>query len=261
MELSKYKWIDIHAHMNMLDPEARVLLEWAEQQGVERIITIGTCPEDNPIAYNWAKEHSPRIFCCLGIHPHDADKYTPKAKEYLLSMYDDPLVVGVGEIGLDYYYETSPKEIQKSVFREMLSIAQLKKMPVQIHTRDAEQDTVSVLKEFKGQVAGTIHCFTGTQWLADEALALGLDISFSGIVTFKTAHELREVVKKVPLDRLHIETDSPFLAPMPHRGKQNNPSMMVHTAQCIADLKQVSLEELSCQTQTNAKKLFPKLQW
>ena len=162
-------------------------------------------------------------------------------------------------MGLDYYYSNATHDVQKKSFRRQLEIAVEHDMPVEIHTRDAEPDTVEILQEFGGKVRGLLHCFTGSQWLADQGLALGLNISISGIVTFKNADALRSVVKTIPLDRLHVETDAPFLAPMPHRGKSNEPALMVHTAQKVAELKGVTLEQLSEATNANAKKLFHKL--
>ncbi len=261
MDANNYSWLDLHAHLNMLDQPAGEIIQLALQNGVERIVTIGTNPEDNPIALSLAKAYYPSVHCCLGIHPHDASSFDDKARQDLIKWLSEDSVIGVGEIGLDYYYEHSPREVQKEVFRKMLQMSLDVRMPVQIHTRDAEEDTVEILKEFKGQIRGIIHCFTGTRWLAEQVLDLGLNISFSGIVTFKSAAELREVVKATPLDRLHIETDSPFLTPMPHRGKPNDPSKVIHTAECVAQLKGVSLEELSKVTKANAKKLFTKLSW
>ncbi|MEO0334937.1 MAG: TatD family hydrolase, partial [Pseudomonadota bacterium] len=170
-------------------------------------------------------------------------------------------IVAVGELGLDFYYDNADRDVQRAVFRKQLQVAKDLQMPVEIHTRDAEEDTIKILKEFEGEVTGLIHCFSGTQWLADEALKLGFNISISGIVTFKKADELRAVVETLPIDRIHVETDSPYLAPVPKRGKQNLPEYVVHTAKFVSDLKGVSLAELEQQTRSNALKLFPKLRW
>ena len=167
----------------------------------------------------------------------------------------------LAEIGLDYYYSHSEHDVQREVFRKQMAIAAEFNLPIEIHTRDAEADTIEILKEFSGRVKGLFHCFTGTQWLADEGLALGYNISISGVVTFKSAEALRAVVKTVPLDRLHIETDAPFLAPVPNRGKKNEPALLVHTAQVVAELKGISVEELSRHTSENARRLFTKLKW
>lgn len=168
-------------------------------------------------------------------------------------------MIAVGEIGLDYYYNLSEVAAQKEAFRRQLEIAVEHKMPVQIHTREAEQDTVEILNDFRGKVTGLIHCFTSSQWLAERCLDLGYNISFSGVVTFKNAESLRETCKLVPLNRMHVETDSPFLSPVPVRGQKNTPAHVVHTAELVAKLKGVSLEQLSQITNENARQLFPKI--
>ena len=253
------KWVDIHTHLNMLEEGPEEACKKALASGVERLITIGTCPEDNPLVLELAKKFQPQVYCTLGIHPHDAKLYDENFETFLRSHLNDEVVVAVGEIGLDYYYEHSEREVQKSVFRKQLEIAKEFNMPVEIHTRDAEEDTIAILRDFKGSLNGVIHCFTGTQMLADEVLDLGLNISISGVVTFKKATELQEIVKNLPLNRIHVETDSPFLAPMPYRGKKNTPAFVVHVAEKVAELKGISIEELSKQTLKNTWKTFPKL--
>jgi TatD DNase family protein len=254
-------WIDVHTHINMLEADANLVVQESLAAGVERLITIGTGHDDLPMVVKMAEELKPHVFGTLGFHPHDAQTFNQEGEDFLLANLDHPRIVGVGEIGLDYYYKHSDIEVQKRVFRRQLEIAAQKQLPVEIHTRDADEDTVAILREFEGQVRGLFHCFTGTQWLADQALALGFNISISGVVTFKNADALREVVKTVPLDRLHVETDSPFLTPVPFRGKKNAPAMMVHTAKVVAELKGISLEELSRRTKDNALNLFTKLNW
>lgn len=251
--------IDMHAHLDKLEEGPERALEQALAVGVERIITIGTDPQDLPVVLNLAQKLAPHVFCTLGIHPHDGSSYSQDVGEFILKNASHPRVVAVGEIGLDYYYNQSPKAEQLEAFRAQMEIAKVLNMPIEVHTRDAEEDTVEILKEFKGQVTGLIHCFTGTRWLADQCLDLGYNISISGVVTFKNAQDLRNTVKSIPLDRLHVETDAPFLAPVPMRGKQNTPAFVVHTAKFVAELKEVSLEELCLQTKKNAEKIFPKL--
>lgn len=253
--------IDMHAHLDKLEEGPEKAIEAALAAGVERIITIGTDPKDLPVVLELAQKHDPYVYCTLGIHPHDGITYNQEVGEYILKNATHPRVVAVGEIGLDYYYNQSPKKEQLDAFRAQLEIAKKLRMPVEIHTRDAEGDTVEILKEFKNEVSGLIHCFTGTQWLADQCLDLGYNISISGVVTFKNAHELRSVVMSVPLDRLHVETDAPFLAPVPMRGKQNTPAYVIHTAKVVADLKKITLEELCLQTKKNAETIFPKLKF
>ena len=182
-------------------------------------------------------------------------------EQKFLQLTQHPKVIGWGEIGLDYYYDHSPRDVQQSVFRRQLELALQIKMPVIIHTRDAEDDTIQLLREtwFEnggGEVGGIIHCFTGTQKLADAALELGFMISFSGVVTFKKADELRAIATSVPLDKLLVETDCPYLAPVPYRGKRNEPAYVRETATFLAALRNVSFEEIARLTSENFKRLF-----
>jgi TatD DNase family protein len=254
------EWIDIHCHLDHLEGGAEEALKQAQAVGVKNLITIGTEPDDLPLVIGLAEKFAPYVFCTIGIHPHEGVKYTSEVGQFLRKNASHPRVVAIGEIGLDYYYNQSPKAEQILAFREQLQIAEEVGLPVEIHTRDAEEDTIAILKEFKGRVKGLIHCFTGTEWLAKEALDLGFNISISGVVTFKNADSLRNIVKDIiPLDRLHVETDAPFLAPVPMRGRPNTSAYVVHTAQVVADLKNVSLQTLSEQTKKNALALFNKL--
>ncbi len=254
------EWIDVHCHLDRLEGGSEHALNLALAAGVKRLITIGTEPEDLPIVIALAEKYAPHVFCTIGVHPHDGIKYNSEVGAFLRSNATHPRVVAIGEIGLDYHYNQSPKEDQISAFREQLQIAAETGLPVEIHTRDAEEDTINILGEFEGRVKGIIHCFTGTEHLAEQALRLGFDISISGVVTFKNAESLRRIVSDIiPLDRLHVETDAPFLAPIPMRGKSNTSAYVVHTAQVVADLKKVSLQSLCEQTNKNAEKLFLKL--
>jgi TatD DNase family protein len=254
-------WIDVHTHLNFLkDKSPEIAIEEAKAAGVSRLITIGTEPEDLPVVLDIATRHWPVVGCTMGIHPHEGKVYSDEIHAYLEANIDRPQVVAVGEIGLDYHYDSSPRDQQAEAFRRQLDLSARHKLPVEIHTRDADQDTVNILQEFRGQTTGIIHCFTGTMWLAKMALDLGLDISFSGVITFKNAGDLREVVKYVPLDRLHVETDAPFLAPIPMRGKSNVPAYVIHTARTVAELKGVSETDLLAATRANARRTFPKLQ-
>jgi TatD DNase family protein len=255
------EWIDIHTHLNMLEEGVELAIARAKEAGVKKIITIGTEPSDHPVVLEIAKKYFPDVYCTLGVHPHDGSVYTEEIGNFIEHHVNEPFVVAVGEIGLDYFYDQSPRPQQLEAFRAQLEIAKRTQMPVEIHTRDAEEDTIQLLKEFRGRVQGVIHCFTGTSWLAKEALDLGYNISISGVVTFKNADSLREIVKMVPLDRIHVETDAPFLAPVPLRGKKNTPAYVVHTAEVVANLKGLSVEDFCAQTQQNALKMFPKIQW
>jgi TatD DNase family protein len=254
------EWIDVHCHLDRLEGGPEVALKKAIDAGVNRIITIGTEPADLPLVMQLAEKFSPHVFCTIGVHPHDGVKYNAEVGEFLRKNASHPRVVAIGEIGLDYHYNQSPKEEQLVAFREQMQIAAEVGLPVEIHTRDADEDTLKILQEFEGKVKGIIHCFTGTPYLATEALKVGYNISISGIVTFKNAESIRSTVRDiVPLDRLHVETDAPFLSPVPMRGKSNTSAYMVHTAQVVADLKNVSLQTLSLQTKKNAEKIFFKL--
>lgn len=254
-------WIDIHAHLNFLEITPEQALKEAQEKGVQKIITIGTEPEDLPVVLDLANKFSPDVYCTLGIHPHEGKVFNQDVEKYLRENLNNERVVAVGEIGLDYYYESSPREEQLKAFRAQMELAEEFNLPVEIHTRDAEEDTIAILKEFDGRVRGLIHCFTGTQNLATHALDYGFNISFSGIVTFKNAQDLRDVAANTPLDRMHVETDAPFLAPVPMRGKKNQPDYMLWTAQRVAEIKAVELELFCQQMKQNALKMFPKIQW
>ncbi len=254
-------WIDVHTHLNMLkDLSIDQAIADAEKAGVSRFITIGTDPEDHVRVLEIASKYFPKVSCTLGIHPHEGQIYTEEIGQFIETNAVRPEVAAIGEIGLDYHYESSPRDQQKEAFRRQLDIATRLKLPIEIHTRDAEADTVEILQDYRGRLSGIVHCFTGTRWLAEQALDLGLNISFSGVVTFKNAEELRSVVKYVPLDRMHVETDAPFLAPVPQRGKSNVPAFVVHTGLAVAALKGISPEQLQRATWENARRTFPKLQ-
>ena len=249
------KLTDVHTHLNMLNISAEQAVADATAAGVEKMITIGTEPEDWEKVRKLAKNF-PEVEGALGMHPHTANLYDDEVEKNLRKLLDSEGIVACGEIGLDYHYEYSDRKKQKEVFYRQMLLAEEKNLPVEIHTREAEEDTLAILKEFKGRVQGLLHCFTGTWFLAEGALDQGFNISFSGIITFKKAEELREVCQKVPLDRLHLETDAPYLAPAPHRGKQNKPAWVVHTAEVVANLHKVSKEELSKKTQSSYEELF-----
>lgn len=257
--IQKIGWIDIHTHLNFLEITPEQAVADARKMGMDQIITIGTEPADLPIVLQLAEQFSPHVFCTLGIHPHEGKVFDPSVESFLRTHLNNKRVVAVGEIGLDYYYGHSPKEEQIQAFRKQMELAEEFDLPVEIHTRDADDDTIEILKEFKDRVRGVIHCFTGTQKLADAALECGYNISFSGIITFKNAQDLRDVCKTIPLDRMHVETDAPFLAPMPMRGRKNVPEYMLWTAQFVADLKEIDLETFCRQMKVNALAMFPKL--
>lgn len=250
--------IDVHTHINMLEIGADDALKAAADAKVRNMITIGTTPEDLPLVLSIAEKYYPAVVCSLGIHPHEAELWKPEVAEYIRKNAVRKEVVAIGETGLDYYYNNAPKDVQIKAFRDQLELSQELGLPVEIHTRDAEPDTMQILKDFSGRAHGLLHCFTGTWAMAKLGLDHGWDISISGVVTFKKADELREVVKQVPIDRLHVETDAPFLAPMPHRGKKNQPAFVTYTAEFVANLKGVDFPTLEAQLLKNAQRLFPK---
>lgn len=252
-------WIDVHTHINMLEISPEEALQSAEAQSVRRMITIGTCPNDLPIVLGIGRRFFPRVACTLGIHPHEAQLYDEQTESFIRANASAKEVVAIGETGLDYYYDHGPRDLQMAAFRAQMNLAQETGLPVEIHTREADADTAQVLKDFSGVRKGLLHCFTSSWDLAKVGLDCGYDISISGVVTFKNAQALRDLVKQVPLDRLHIETDAPFLAPIPHRGKKNQPAFVTHVAEQVAAIKGVSLEQLSEQLYANARVLFPKL--
>lgn len=258
-ELTRFPWTDIHTHLNFLERTPEETLQLCKTANVQRLITIGTEPGDLQTVFDLATRFYPQVVCTLGIHPHEAEKFTDDIEKFIRQHAPEKEVVAIGEIGLDYFYKHSEPSVQRDVFRRQLQMAQDLNLPVEIHTRDAEEDTKTILKEFQGKVRGVLHCFTGTKDLALAALDLGFNISISGIVTFKKADELREVVRVVPLERLHVETDAPYLAPTPFRGDKNSPHLVPFTAEVVAGIKGVSLEKLSQQTNANADALFLKL--
>lgn len=249
-------WIDTHTHLDSLEnPEEAI--KNATLNKVKRIITIGTNKKDHFKVLDFANKHE-HIYCTLGVHPNEAESFDGETESFILSHLTDKKVVAVGEIGLDYYYEKPDKDLQKQVFKRQMQIAEDFNLPVEIHAREAEADIINILKEFKN-VKGLIHCFSGSQNFATEVLNLGYNLSISGILTFKNAESLREIVKNTPLDRLHIETDAPYLTPMPFRGKKNEPAFVSYVASKMAEIKNISLEELSKQLTKNTKKLFSKI--
>jgi TatD DNase family protein len=202
----------------------------------------------------------PDVFASVGIHPHEADAHQDLGRTALLEATHHPKVIAIGETGLDYYYDKSDREAQKSLFRMHIDVARETQLPLIIHTRDAEEDTHAILAEEmgKGAFPALIHCFTASADFAEKVLALGLTISLSGIVTFKNANDLQEVAKVIPDDRLLIETDSPFLAPVPHRGTVCEPAYVAATAACVANLRGTDVEQLAALTTENFFNLFSK---
>ena len=255
--------VDSHCHLDFPDYAGNVeaVVERARAAGVGVCVSIGTELARFP-GVKAVAEKFPHVWCSVGVHPHEAEKKLLDDEAALMAEAGHPKVVGIGETGLDYFYEYSPRVQQQSNFRSHISAGRKTGLPVIVHTRDADDDTIAILREemAKSAFTGLIHCFTGTQRLADAALEMGLYISVSGIATFKNSAALREVIKTVPLDRLLVETDAPYLAPVPHRGKINEPAFVVHTAAMLAELKGVSAAELADATTENFFRLFSKVQ-
>ena len=255
--------VDSHCHLDFPDYAGKVdeVMARAGAAGVGVCLSIGTELKRFP-GVKAVAEKFPNVWCSVGVHPHEAEKELQDDEAALIREAAHPKVVGIGETGLDYYYEHSPRQPQQQNFRAHIAAARQTGLPVIVHTRDADDDTIDILRDEmgKGAFTGLIHCFTGTQKLADAALELGLYISVSGIATFKNSTALRDVIKTVPLERLLVETDAPFLAPVPYRGKTNEPAFVVHTAKMLAELKGVPEDELAQATTENFFRLFSKVQ-
>ncbi len=256
-------FIDSHAHLDSadFDSDRAQVIERARTARVERILAIrgrnGPGSLDQAICL---AEQYPELDATIGIHPHEAKLASTSDFTILNHLSDHPKVVAWGEIGLDFHYHNSPQEIQEEVFIRQLSQASAKHLPVIIHTREAEEETLRILREhWAGSgLGGVLHCFTGTRSLAEECLDMGFLISFSGILTFPKAQPLREIARGVPLDRLLIETDCPYLAPVPYRGKRNEPAFVLEAARVLAELKGLSFEEVGRITSINYERLFGK---
>jgi len=254
--------VDSHCHLSFPDyqDDLDAVMARAAAAGVDYMLTISTKLSDFPNVLRVAEAY-PNVWCTVGVHPHEAAGEAVEANpERLVTLTQHPKVVGIGETGLDYYYEHSPREAQKAAFRAHIAAARVTSLPLIVHSRNAEADTLRILQEEmgKGAFSGLIHCFTGTDVLAEGALALGLYISLSGILTFKKADELRETARKIPTERLLVETDSPYLAPMPHRGKRNEPAYTVETARVAAMLFGLDKSVFAQITTANFFTLFSK---
>jgi TatD DNase family protein len=229
--------------------------------GVERMVSINTRLSTFERLAAIAEAH-PEVWCTVGVHPQQAgEEFEGCTVERIVGLSRHPRVVAIGESGLDYFYDKSPRDLQQESFRRHVRACLETGHAIVVHTRDAEADTMAILREEAGRgneagLRGVLHCFTGSRALAEEALAFGFHVSFSGILTFKKSEELRDVARIVPLDRLLVETDAPYLAPEPHRGKSNEPSYVVHTARRLAEVKGVSLEALAAATTANVERLF-----
>jgi len=258
--------IDTHCHLEMkpYDSDREDVIRRAREAGLEAVITIGSDFEGCKGAVELANKYD-FIYAAVGIHPHDAKDFTEeifgRIKEWAMSRITHhasritPKVVAIGEIGLDYHYDHSPKEIQKDVFKRQLDGAKELNLPVIIHSREAKKDTLKILEE-SGVTKGVMHCFSGDMEMAERVMSMGFYISIAGPVTFKNAAKLREIAKAIPDDYLLVETDAPYLTPEPLRGKRNEPAFVVHTARFLAELRGISYEDIDRITTVNAKRLF-----
>jgi TatD DNase family protein len=255
-------FIDSHAHIDgpEFDADRDQIIERARAAGVSVILNVGTGDPHAGVferAVQVGKKYG-SVYTAIGTHPHDARFYDDRAEEKIKTLVQDEHVLAWGEIGLDFHYDNSPRDVQVEVFKRQLRAARECDLPVVIHTREAESETIEILKsEYQGaERRGVFHCFSGSMELAHRAIELGFMISFSGIVTFKKADELREVAKQVPLERLLIETDCPYLTPIPYRGKRNEPAYVVEVARCLAGIHGVDCEEIGRLTSENFTSFF-----
>jgi TatD DNase family protein len=251
---------DSHCHLTdaQFDHDRDAMLTRARAAGVTRFIVIGANGDfvHNEKAVALAQAHTD-VFAVVGVHPHDAQTITSDTYTQLRTLTQQPKVVGLGETGLDFYYDNSPREAQRTHFRQFIRLAQELQLPLSMHVRDAYPEAAQILhEEGQGQVQGVMHCFTGNAEEAQAFLDLGLYISFSGIVTFKNAGDVRAVARTVPLERLLVETDCPLLAPIPYRGKRNEPAYVVHVAHTIAEERSIDVREIAAATQRNTAALF-----
>ena len=255
-------FIDSHAHIDghEFDTDREEVIERANAAGVSLILNVGTGdPHSDAFerAVELGKTHE-SVYTAIGTHPHDARLYNDAAEQKIKHLINNNEVIAWGEIGLDFHYDNSPRDAQVDVFKRQLRAARECNLPVIIHTREAEPETIDILQSEYGDAPrrGIFHCFSGSLDLAQCAIEIGFMISFSGIVTFKKADELREIAKQVPLDRLLIETDCPYLTPIPYRGKRNEPAYVVEVARCLAGVHGVEHEEMARITSENFKRFF-----
>ncbi len=253
--------VDSHCHLNFPDfrDDLEEVIARARAGGVGVMQTICTKMSEFEEVYRIAEAHD-QIYCSVGVHPHEAGKSPIVTVEELVACAARPKVIGLGETGLDYYYEHSPREAQQQSFRHHIEAARRTGLPVIIHTRDAEEDTLQILAEElqRGQFTGLIHCFTSSKQFADKCIEFGFYISLSGILTFKKAVNLQEAARDLPLARLLVETDAPYLAPIPYRGKRNEPSYTIYTNKFLSEIKGIDENTCAEQTTKNFFSLFTK---
>ena len=249
--------VDSHAHIQWIsfDKDREKVINRAKEADVKYIVNIGYDLEGSKKAIELAEKHE-GLFAAVGIHPHEASKFNERVMNDLRHLSENPKVVAIGEIGLDYYRNLSPKIIQQKAFEAQMILAEELKLPVVIHDRDAHADTLKTLSTFKGKTEGVMHCFSGNRELAQQCIEMGYIISFAGPVTFPEARGLHETAKSVNLNRILVETDCPWLAPQEMRGKRNEPAFVVLTAKKVANLRSMSLDDFAEATTKNAKRIF-----
>ena len=250
--------IDSHAHLEMADfrKDLEEVLRRAKESAVEYIFTVGTEKRDWKRALEIAQSHS-FVYAILGVHPHNAKEFDDQAYRTLKELCKNGKVRAYGEIGLDFFRNLSPREVQVKKFREQIALAKELELPIVVHDRDAHRETLEILKSEKaGSCGGIIHCFSGDYRMAKECIDMGFYISVPGTITFKNAETFQETIRKLPLESLLVETDAPFLAPVPFRGKRNEPSHVRYTAQKVAEVKRVSFEKVGEMTSQNALRVF-----
>ena len=248
---------DTHAHYDdeQFNEDRVELLNSMEEQGVGTIVNVSAAYNSCRKVIALAKEY-PFVYAAVGIHPDEVGSLNEETFAQMKELFKEEKVVAVGEIGLDYYWDNEPREVQKKWFIRQLELARELDLPVLIHSREAAADTMEIMKEHAKGLSGVIHCFSYSPEQAKEYVKMGFYLGIGGVVTFKNAKKLKEVVQEIPLEALVLETDSPYLAPVPHRGKRNNSQNLVYVAEEIAALKGVSYEEVVRQTTENAKKLY-----
>jgi len=248
--------IDSHAHLEMkeFDPDRSDVIERARAAGIDGIVTVGTNPDLSRKALAIARQHE-NIYSTVGIHPHDAAAADDPSLEVLKKLAQDPKVVAYGEIGLDYFRNLSPREKQVEMFAKQLDLACELNLPVVIHDREAHEQTLRMVKA-SGVRSGVFHCFSGDWAMARQCIDLGFYISVPGVVTFDRSKVLQEVVRQAPIDWILLETDCPYLAPVPHRGKRNEPAFLLHTARKVAEIKGLAWEDVANTAAQNTRRLF-----
>lgn len=252
-------FIDSHAHLddNRFDADRDLLIRDLKTNGIDIVVNIGADLETSINSVDLSKKYD-NIYASVGIHPHSADEVDDNTLRKIKELAQNEKVVAIGEIGLDYYYDNSPRDIQRKCFKKQLELAKEVNLPVVIHSREASQETFDIIQEAQdGTLRGVMHCYSGSVEMAEEYInKLGFYISIGGPVTFKNARIVKEVAQSVPLDKLLIETDCPYLTPEPYRGKRNEPMFVKYTAMEIAKLREITIEELAEATSRNAKTLF-----